>query len=130
MKLVKRYCKNDTTTKVFPQISTRRCNHLSFSPRMICIMQCIKSSKLEVYRYGNFGFYRYRLYFCQNLPIPITDPILILHMSSNYSLYLACIKLNGLATYYHVAKLPQHFYTLKLVNYGNIYNCYSNVKLI
>ena len=85
---------------------------------------------LEVYRYGNFGFYRYRLYFCQNLPIPITDLILILYMSSNYSLYLACIKLDGLATYYHVAKLPQHFYTLKLVNYGNIYNCYSNLKLI
>ena len=30
-------------------------------------------------------------YFCQNLPIPIIDPILILHMSSNYSLYIACI---------------------------------------
>ena len=55
---------------------------------------------------------------------------LILLMSSNYSLYLACIKLDGLATYYHVAKLPQHFYTLKLVNYDNIYNCYSNLKLI
>ena len=39
-------------------------------------------------------------------------------------------KLDGLATYYHVVKLPQHFYTLKLVNYGNIYNCYSNLKLI
>ena len=90
----------------------------------------MKSNELEVYRYGNFGFYHYRLYVCQNLPLPITDPILILHMSSNYSLYLACIKLNGLATYYHVAKLPQHFYTLKLVNYGNIYNCYSNLKLI
>ena len=24
---------------------------------------------LEVYRYGYFGFYRYRLYFCQNLLI-------------------------------------------------------------
>ena len=46
---------------------------------------------LEVYQYGNFGLYRYRLYFCQNLPIPITDPILILHISSNYSLYIPCI---------------------------------------
>ena len=93
-----------------------------------CLYACL--CILEVYRYGNFGFYRYRLYFCQNLPIPITDPILILHMSSNYSLYLACIKLDGLATNYHVAKLPQQFYTLKLVNYGNIYNCYSSLKLI
>ena len=42
---------------------------------------------LEVYRYGNFWLYRYRLYFCQNLPIPITDPILIMHMSSNASWY-------------------------------------------
>ena len=31
---------------------------------------------------------------------------------------------------YCVAKLPQHFYTLKLVNYGNIYNYYSKLKLI
>ena len=41
------------------------------------------------------------------LPIPIiflskstdTDPILILHMSSNYSLYIPCIWLDGLTTY-------------------------------
>ena len=46
---------------------------------------------VEVYRYGNFGFYRYRLYFCQNLPIPITNPILILHMSNNDSLHIPCI---------------------------------------
>ena len=84
----------------------------------------------EVYRYENFGFYQYRLYFCQNLPISITGMILILHTSSNYRLYIPCMWLDGLATYYHIAKLPQHFYTLKLVNCGNIYNYYSYHKLI
>ena len=34
---------------------------------------------VEVYRYGNFEFYRYRFYFWQNLPITTTDPILTLH---------------------------------------------------
>ena len=53
---------------------------------------------LEVYRYGNFGFYRYRLYFCQNLPIPIINPILILHMSNNDSLHIPCIHLYDLQT--------------------------------
>ena len=33
----------------------------------VCMCMCV--CMLEVYRYRNFGFYRYRLYCCQDLPI-------------------------------------------------------------
>ena len=38
IKLVNKYCMNDTTTKVFPRISTTGCNHKSFTPCIICII--------------------------------------------------------------------------------------------
>ena len=32
-------------------------------------------------------------------------------------------------TMHHVAKLLQHLYTLKIVNFGNIYNCNTKTYL-